>query len=149
MLNAADVGLKIEEAQRTRFFALHVPQAVNVNVTIDASSSELGFYDCIFSGAGQHGVRIMQSSVPVNASGAQCSHIRFVGGLIEAIGNGGAAILIEAGTDILIDAMGTSGNDVRINRAASQVASLCATRNFKPPALAFGRMSASKSWAVR
>ncbi len=120
VLNAADVGLKIEEAQRSRFFALHVAQSANVNVTIDFSASALGFYDCIFSGAGQHGVRILQSGVSLNASGNQCSQIRFLGGLIEAIGNGGAAFLIEAGTDIVIDSMGTSGSDVRIARAANR-----------------------------
>jgi len=121
VLNALDVGLKIEEAQNSRFSALHVAQSGNMNVTIDLSSSVLGFYDCIFSGAGQHGVRIMQSGTPVNASGAHCSHLHFLGGLIEAIANGGAAVLIEAGTDIVIDAMGTSGSDIRIARAPNRV----------------------------
>lgn len=70
----------------------------------------------------------MQAGVPVNASGPHCPQIRFLGGLIETIANGGAAILIEAGTDIVMDARGTSGSDVRMARAPNQVVQRDAVR---------------------
>ena len=116
---AADVGIKIAEVQNSSFVGLEVSGSGNTNMTIDLTSRTLGFYDCILSGAGNAGLRILQSAMPLNAGGPRCSKLHFSGGLIEGVANG-PAILIEAGTDILFDAMKTSGSGVRLVRANNQ-----------------------------
>lgn len=119
--DAVDVGISVAEVQNSSFVGLQVFNSGNTSLTIDKGSRTLGFYDCILSGAGSSGLVITQIGTNVNSGGARCSKIHFSGGLIEGVANNGPAILIQAGSDFLFDAMKITGSGVKVSRLAGQL----------------------------